>query len=1080
MDRLSKAFAIALSLFCGGPALAQQAGTVTSMPFASTPLNGSELIYLVQNGVSSKITIGNLASSTLFPLAVGSTPILNATNGYYLTDVNGVLGAQALPTTVISALNYGLRVGGSTDDSRTCTVLPSSNLLTLSAIGDFQVGDDLNCAAAGPLATLSAPANLTAVQGGTPGSTAIGYCISSDDGNGGLSAPACVTVANGNVLQTVDNSIAISYTPPNSSSPGAVWKNDVYLGAAQPSIVATMTAGSGYTPGSYAWTGVGGGCAIEPAGFIIVQVDGTISNTLGRVDPITPGVKCTSAPSVSVPTGAGAGTSGAITLAIVANFQDAGIVPATYTAGWRPYYVPAAHNTSATADQLLGTIGAINGTTATLCQLGSYPSACMAMTASTSVSGASVRHSWARGISNASAAANPGNARSGFAQVQLPCGVFETESNFTLSQNNVVFSGAAQDSGNYCTEILPSGPGNLFTVTANNDTVQNLLVEGLNKTSGYVASIQLGNQDTYQWMRPIHMAGQLQVLGANNVYVYNNPQCNDGWGYGYADYDFESTFAHQMLQVQTYNTYCNDMAKSGTRVGGTSRAGWRFNDVVTVYGWGQNAISNAEGHGRELISTTGVNYSTGVGGHTSGNSFIYILGGADAEFSTLDENYIASCTGACMMSGSSNGSITGHELVTSPGVQFDWLGGKLDSAWLGNVVLGGSDNHVVNTQIAYGSQASSGTYNGVEFTAAAQGDILSSSPIGSYDNSSHLGYPIALDAPVTATAASAIASTSPNITMAAGNSSGFKRGAVVYDVTTSQTLGTLLYWVNTTLVLQANAASNGSGSSDVLSFQGGQNLFCDNTFNGNVNNTVLDNSGNSTNTRCQNSGDASPGYAWDNVNGVFGVGPAANYSVNGSHPGLVTYETVNSGVVRSSILNGGTGNSTVASQQWSLPNFSGAQTQANLTSSSGSPTFTVTAGSGVIGGFTIDASGGGSAAPLRATGGATGGVVTGPFIVPGGASPTIATNACGTTSQGVISGTDMAGVVTVGTTGVTACAVLFAVTHVNTPKQCSLTPANATAAATGTTLAYISAVSATGFTITGSALASAKYNYLCM
>ena len=41
------------------PAGAQQAGKVSQLPFASTPTNGTELIYLVQNGISTKCTLAS-------------------------------------------------------------------------------------------------------------------------------------------------------------------------------------------------------------------------------------------------------------------------------------------------------------------------------------------------------------------------------------------------------------------------------------------------------------------------------------------------------------------------------------------------------------------------------------------------------------------------------------------------------------------------------------------------------------------------------------------------------------------------------------------------------------------------------------------------------------------------------------------------------------------------------------------------------------------------------------------------------------------------------------------------------------
>jgi len=97
----------------------------------------------------------------------------------------------------------------------------------------------------------------------------------------------------------------------------------------------------------------------------------------------------------------------------------------------------------------------------------------------------------------------------------------------------------------------------------------------------------------------------------------------------------------------------------------------------------------------------------------------------------------------------------------------------------------------------------------------------------------------------------------------------------------------------------------------------------------------------------------------------------------------------------------------------------------------------------------------------------------------GTGSPTIGSNACGSTTQGTIGAgsTDRSGLVTVGTASVTSCVVSFASTWGTAPRAVILTPANAAAAATGTTLAYVSAVGTTSFTITGTALAGGAYYY---
>lgn len=97
----------------------------------------------------------------------------------------------------------------------------------------------------------------------------------------------------------------------------------------------------------------------------------------------------------------------------------------------------------------------------------------------------------------------------------------------------------------------------------------------------------------------------------------------------------------------------------------------------------------------------------------------------------------------------------------------------------------------------------------------------------------------------------------------------------------------------------------------------------------------------------------------------------------------------------------------------------------------------------------------------------------------GNSTPAIAANACGTTSQGTVSGTNQSGLVTVGTALITVCTISWSTTLGTAPTACLISPANTTAAATGTVAAYISSVSTTNFVITGTALASAAYYYHC-
>ena len=86
----------ALALIVSTAVSAQQApSTVTQMPFASTPLSGGELVYVVQNGNPRKTTIGSISIGGGASLTVGSTVISGGANGYTLYNNSGVLANRA-------------------------------------------------------------------------------------------------------------------------------------------------------------------------------------------------------------------------------------------------------------------------------------------------------------------------------------------------------------------------------------------------------------------------------------------------------------------------------------------------------------------------------------------------------------------------------------------------------------------------------------------------------------------------------------------------------------------------------------------------------------------------------------------------------------------------------------------------------------------------------------------------------------------------------------------------------------------------------------------------------------------------
>lgn len=100
-------------------------------------------------------------------------------------------------------------------------------------------------------------------------------------------------------------------------------------------------------------------------------------------------------------------------------------------------------------------------------------------------------------------------------------------------------------------------------------------------------------------------------------------------------------------------------------------------------------------------------------------------------------------------------------------------------------------------------------------------------------------------------------------------------------------------------------------------------------------------------------------------------------------------------------------------------------------------------------------------------------------IIPGGAVPTIASGACGTTTNGTIvaGSTNNSGRITVGAAAATACAISFSATLTPVPKACTFAPMNALAVSAA---AFIGAPTGTGFTLTtAGSFANTNWAYQC-
>ncbi len=119
-------------------------------------------------------------------------------------------------------------------------------------------------------------------------------------------------------------------------------------------------------------------------------------------------------------------------------------------------------------------------------------------------------------------------------------------------------------------------------------------------------------------------------------------------------------------------------------------------------------------------------------------------------------------------------------------------------------------------------------------------------------------------------------------------------------------------------------------------------------------------------------------------------------------------------------------------------------------------------------------------ATSTASGDQTIGSATGNVRVGTGSAPTIASGACGTGTNGAVTAGSRsnAGNITIGVQATTVCTVVFA-TAMTTAPVCVISASNATAIG-ALVLPYVSANTTAGFVITGSALASSNFNYICM
>lgn len=144
----------------------------------------------------------------------------------YINPVTRMTGGQPAST---AARNLNLAqdvkrdfgAAGSTQ-STTGTIAASSNSLTLASAIDFQDGQGISVANAGPLPTIAAPTAATATPEGTAGTTTIAYAVAALDGNGGVTASFAFSTTTANATLSATDYVALSVTAVTSAA-GYAW-----------------------------------------------------------------------------------------------------------------------------------------------------------------------------------------------------------------------------------------------------------------------------------------------------------------------------------------------------------------------------------------------------------------------------------------------------------------------------------------------------------------------------------------------------------------------------------------------------------------------------------------------------------------------------------------------------------------------------------------------------------------------------------------------------------------------------------------------------------------------------------------
>ena len=292
--------------------------TVPNLP-AVTALYGTEQIYVVQNGVSSRATAQQIANLYQETLVVGVTPVNNAQNGYVLYNNNGILSSA--PAGIGSVTNVTFTGG-------IVSVATSNTTPALTVAGTS--GGVPYFSSSGTWASSSTLAANALVVGGGTGA-----------------APITVTTGSG-VLTALSN---------NTGSVGSVLVNGGTLGTPQNGVLTNAT-------GLPLTTGVTGTLPVANGGTGITSLGTGVATALGQNVTGSGGIVLATNPTLTNPlngTNGGTGVNnGSNTISVSGNVSHAGMYTQTFTATANTFLMLPTSGTLISSTTALS--GAVTGT----------------------------------------------------------------------------------------------------------------------------------------------------------------------------------------------------------------------------------------------------------------------------------------------------------------------------------------------------------------------------------------------------------------------------------------------------------------------------------------------------------------------------------------------------------------------------------------------------------------------------------------------------------------------------------------------------------------------------------------------